>query len=46
MRNDFTDALHESFEFRTDHEIVSEKKMKKIFKDKKSKKGTHFFQQI
>ena len=34
-RNDFTDALHESFEFRTDHEIVSEKKMKKIFKDTK-----------
>ena len=29
------DALHESFEFRTDHEIVSEKKMKKIFKDTK-----------
>ena len=31
-RTDFTDALHEAFGFRTDYEIVSLKKMKKIFK--------------
>lgn len=34
-RTDFTDALHESFGFRTDYQIVSLKKMKKIFKDTK-----------
>lgn len=31
-RTDFTDALHESFGFRTDYEIVTLKQMKKIFK--------------
>ena len=41
-RTDFTDALHESFNFRTDYEIVSTKQMKKIFKDTKSKNITHF----
>lgn len=34
-RTDFTDALHETFGFRTDYEIVSPKQMKKIFKDTK-----------
>ncbi len=34
-RNDFTDALHDAFGFRTDYEIVSNKKIKKIFKDTK-----------
>ena len=31
-RTDFTDALHESFDFRTDYEIVTQKQMKRIFK--------------
>lgn len=31
-RTDFTDALHEAFDFRTDYEIVSNKQMKNIFK--------------
>ncbi len=34
-RTDSTDALHEAFGFRTDHEIVTTKQMKKIFKDTK-----------
>lgn len=34
-RSDLTDALHEAFGFRTDYEIVTEKQMKKIFKDTK-----------
>jgi transposase len=34
-RNDFTDALHEAFGFRTDYQIVASKMMKKIFKDTK-----------
>lgn len=34
-RTDFTDALHERFGFRTDYQIVSDKNMKKIFKDTK-----------
>lgn len=34
-RTDFTDALHESFGFRTDYQIVTNKQMKKIFKDTK-----------
>jgi transposase len=42
-RSDFTDALHESFGFRTDTEIVSNREMKNIFKDtKKSKKVRTF----
>ncbi len=36
-RTDFTDALHESFGFRTDYEIVTLKQMKKIFKATKIK---------
>ena len=34
-RNDFTDALHEAFGFRTDYQIVTNKKIKKIIKDTK-----------
>ena len=34
-RTDLTDTLHESFGFRTDYQIVTEKQMKKIFKDTK-----------
>lgn len=34
-RTDFTDALHAAFVFRTDYQIVSNKQMKKIFKDTK-----------
>jgi hypothetical protein len=34
-RSDFTDALHEAFNFRTDYQIVTTSKMKKIFKDTK-----------
>lgn len=34
-RTDFTDALHDAFGFRTDYQIVSNKQMKKIFKDTK-----------
>ena len=37
-RTDFTDALHETFGFRTDYEIVSTTKMKKYFRDTKKKK--------
>ena len=37
-RTDFTDALHDSFGFNTDFEIVSTKNMKKIFKDTKNRK--------
>ena len=35
-RTDFTDALHDAFGFRTDFEIVTEKKMKSILKITKS----------
>lgn len=35
IRTDFTDALHKAFGFRTDYQIVSTKKMKKIFRDTK-----------
>ena len=34
-RNEMTDLLHESFDFRTDYQIVSEKNMKKIIKKTK-----------
>lgn len=34
-RTDFTDDLHDKFEFRTDYQIVNMKQMKKIFKDTK-----------
>ena len=35
-RTDLTDALHEEFGFRTDYQIVSQKKIKEIFKQTKS----------
>ena len=35
-RTDFTDDLHEAFGFRTDYQIVSSDRMKKIFKSTKS----------
>ena len=31
-RTDFTDDLHEAFDFRTDYEIINTRQMKKIFK--------------
>ena len=34
-RTDFTDALHDTFGFRTDYEIVTTRQMKKIFRDTK-----------
>ncbi len=34
-RTDFTDALHETFGFRTDYQIVAKKIMKKILRDTK-----------
>ena len=34
-QNEMTDLLHESFDFRTDYQIVSEKNMKKIIKKTK-----------
>ena len=34
-RNDFTDALHEAFGFRTDYQIVTTRNMKNIFKETK-----------
>lgn len=37
-RTDFTDALHESFGFRTDYQILNSKHMKKIFKETKKVK--------
>ena len=35
-RNDFTDALHETFKFQTDYQIVNKHQMKNIFKATKS----------
>jgi len=35
-RTDFTDALHESFGFRTDYQIIKNRQMKKIIKDTKN----------
>jgi len=34
-RTDFTDALHETFDFHTDYQIVNTSQMKKIFKETK-----------
>jgi transposase len=42
-RTDFTDTLHESFGFRTDTEIVSNKEMKNIFKSTKKRKKVRTF---
>jgi transposase len=41
-RTDFTDALHESFGFRIDYQIMPLSKMKKIFKDSKVRNITTF----
>lgn len=41
-RTDFTDALHYAFDFRTDYQIITSTKMKKIFKDSKNKNITTF----
>lgn len=35
-RTDFTDDLHEAFNFNTDYQILTTKQMKKIFKNTKS----------
>ena len=35
IRTDLTDALHDKFGFRTDFEVISEKNIKKIFKQTK-----------
>ena len=37
-RDDITDLLHETFNFRTDYEINDMKRMKKIIKDRKKRK--------
>jgi len=34
-RTDFTDVLHDAFDFRTDYQIVGEKEMKKIYRNTK-----------
>ena len=39
-RTELTDCLHEAFGFRTDYQIVSEKQMKKNFRETKMKKST------
>lgn len=41
-RTELTDQLHDVFGFRTDTEIIDQKRMKKILKQTKSKKSTHF----
>lgn len=35
-RNDFTDDLHEAFQFRTDYQIIKTKKIKEIIKETKN----------
>jgi len=42
-RTDFTDALHKAFGFRTDYQIVTNKQMKKFFKDTKKHKKVRTF---
>lgn len=37
-RTDFTDALHDVYDFNTDYEIISTRNMKKIYKDTKKSK--------
>lgn len=36
-RTDFTDALHDTFAFRTDYQIVSSKQIKNIFRETKKR---------
>ena len=42
-RTDFTDSLHDTFDFRTDYQIVTDKQMKKILKDTKKQKTLRTF---
>src|SRR5699024_1816727 len=42
IRTDLTDLLHEKFGFKTEYEVLDEKKLKKIYKQTKNKKLTHF----
>lgn len=42
-RTDFTDYLHDVFDFRTDYQIVSSKKMKKYFRETKNSKKLRSF---
>ena len=42
VRTDLTDDLHEKFGFRTDFEVIREKNIKKICKETKNRKCTHF----
>ena len=37
IRNEITDELHQSFDFRTDYQIINEKNMKKIIEKTKTK---------
>lgn len=43
-RTDFTDALHDTFGFRTDYQIVSNKQIKNIFKYTKKKRILRTFE--
>ncbi len=36
-RTDLTDALHNTFEFRTDYQITSQQNMRKVFNQTKNK---------
>lgn len=40
-RTEITDALHDAVGFRSDYQIISEKKYEKIIKESKSEKSTH-----
>lgn len=42
-RTDFTDALHDNFDFRTDYQIVTHKQIKNILKDTKKQKTLRTF---
>ncbi|MGL5260066.1 MAG: hypothetical protein ACRC7V_08150, partial [Lachnospiraceae bacterium] len=41
-RTDLTDKLHESFGFRTDYQIISQRNIKKICTSTKKEKNTTF----
>ena len=43
-KTDFTDALHDTFGFHTDYQILTNKQMKNIFENiKKQKHCSHFY---
>lgn len=44
QRTDLTDALHDSFDFRTDYQIISNTNFKKIFKKTKTAKKVRKFE--